>query len=93
MKMHAIAVTLALGVLVITPALSQSPAGAAKSAPLVHAAEAATGKPTAAQYGAGESTYKAACLACHQAEGQGFDYFLNLFNISPKRSPKVTLIP
>ena len=71
MKMHAIAVTLALGVLVITPALSQSPAGAAKSAPLVHAAEAATGKPTAAQYGAGESTYKAACLACHQANGKG----------------------
>ena len=71
MKMHAFATMLALGILVISPATSQTPAGASKSAPLVHAAETAATKPAAAQLSAGESTYKAACLACHQANGKG----------------------
>ena len=44
---------------------------ASQSAPLVHAAETAAKVPTAAQMTAGENTYKAACMACHQANGKG----------------------
>ncbi len=60
----------ALAVLMPAVSWAQS-APAARIAPSVHAAEAAARTPSAAQLKAGEDVYKAACLACHQANGKG----------------------
>jgi mono/diheme cytochrome c family protein len=59
--------------LLASPAvIGQAPPGKATTpATAVHAAEAAPTQPNAAQLKAGEATYKAACLACHQPDGKG----------------------
>jgi nitrite reductase (NO-forming)/hydroxylamine reductase len=52
-------------------AFAQQPSTSA-SAPQVHQAEAAAGAaPTAERMKAGEEVYKIACIACHQATGEG----------------------
>ena len=52
-------------------AFAQQPSTSA-SAPQVHQAEAAAGAaPTAERMKAGEDVYKVACIACHQATGEG----------------------
>ena len=62
----AIAATLAL-----PAAIAQTGTKGAPAALRVHAAEAAPGTPQAEQMKAGEATYKAACLVCHQPDGKG----------------------
>ena len=52
-------------------AFAQQPSTSA-SAPQVHQAEAAAGAaPTPERMKAGEEVYKIACIACHQATGEG----------------------
>ena len=65
---NSVATVLALASLA---ALAQTPAPQAAPALQVHAAEAAPTTPQAARVKAGEATYKAACVACHQPDGKG----------------------
>ena len=56
---------------ILTSALVIAATLALPAALRVHAAEAAPGTPQAEQMKAGEATYKAACLVCHQPDGKG----------------------
>jgi nitrite reductase (NO-forming)/hydroxylamine reductase len=75
MKRVSIATWIAAAALASPVGGAQAPTPAKPSAkaaaPLVHAAEAASRAPSAAQLAEGQKVYQAACAACHQPNGKG----------------------
>ncbi len=63
-------VILSAGILAIA-AIAAGHAGASDPVAVHRAEAAAGGKPAPAQLQAGEKTFQAACMACHQADGKG----------------------
>ena len=71
MKRTAVGILAAGMALVVLQALAQTKPDSTAKALQTHAAEAAAGPSLAEQTKAGEATFKAACLACHQKDGKG----------------------